>query len=99
MEDENSQLFSSSQLLNESFANSIKPKNRSWVWKYFEINEVVETTHISFKYGICNVNDKLGKRCNIRLKVSGGSVSNLISHLLNSHGITQDRSEQDDMDK
>ncbi|CAG8572791.1 7487_t:CDS:1, partial [Cetraspora pellucida] len=82
MEDENSQ-FLSSQTFDESIVNSVNSKN--WIWKYFKVENVFETSHINSKYGICNVNNESDKRCNARFKVSGRSTSNLIYHLLRSH--------------
>ncbi|CAG8760243.1 19711_t:CDS:2 [Gigaspora rosea] len=59
--------------------------------KYF----IKEEAFDKVKYGIFNINDGLGKKCNAQLKVLGGSMSNLISYLLSNHGITQNGVGQD----
>ncbi|CAG8604307.1 11127_t:CDS:1 [Dentiscutata erythropus] len=86
-------------------------KRRSWVWKYFVEKKIIETVqnldnqkiNVEVTYGICNVLNDSGKSCDSRVKVSGGSTSNLISHLLNTHGITQNgpglSGQDDDNDK
>ncbi|CAG8854982.1 8664_t:CDS:1, partial [Gigaspora margarita] len=72
-------------------------KKWSWVWKYYEEKKVIETVqqlnqkvNVEITYGICCMLINLDKKCNAKLKVSGGSTSNLISHLSSVHGITQD---------
>ncbi|CAG8843931.1 19872_t:CDS:1, partial [Gigaspora margarita] len=59
-----------------------------------------EEDNIEIKYGICNVtNKKSSKICNAQLKVSNGSTTILISHLLNIYGIMQNDFEQDNIGK
>ncbi|CAG8550980.1 16325_t:CDS:2, partial [Cetraspora pellucida] len=49
-----------------------------------------QKVNIEVTYAICQVlNDSDKECCNIRLKTSSGSTSNLITHLLSTHGITQ----------
>ncbi|CAG8445695.1 11381_t:CDS:2 [Cetraspora pellucida] len=59
--------------------------------------------NVEVTYGICNVLNDSDKCCDSRVKVSDGSTSNLISHLLNTDSIMQnvpELSEQDnDNDK
>lgn len=72
-------------------------KKRSWVWKYFQEKKIIETIqtldqkiNVEVVYGICQVlNDANNKTCDAKLKVSNSSTSNLISHLVSTHGITQ----------
>ncbi|CAG8748198.1 9521_t:CDS:1, partial [Gigaspora rosea] len=72
-------------------------KKRGWSWKYFEMEKVSKSVQ-EFNT-ICNVNDNTGKKCNAQLKVSGGPTLILISHLLNHHGITQNRPGYNNVDK
>ncbi|CAG8560124.1 1091_t:CDS:2 [Cetraspora pellucida] len=82
-------------------------KRQSWVWKYFVEKKIIETVqnldnqkiNVEVTYGICNILNDLSKCCDSQVKVSGGSTSNLISHLLNTYNIMQNGpglSEQDD---
>ncbi|CAG8710331.1 12180_t:CDS:2 [Cetraspora pellucida] len=59
--------------------------------RVIETKKESEDIKIEIIYGVCFVLDDLGKNCNTQLRIIGGSTSNLISHLTNTHGITQDR--------
>ncbi|CAG8546672.1 4638_t:CDS:2, partial [Dentiscutata heterogama] len=109
MEDDDLQSSLSVQSFDESYANRSESsilentchrggsKKRSWVWKYFESEKVIEIKEesddikIEVTYGVCLVLNDSGKKYNTRLRIIGGSTSNLISHLTNTHDITQDR--------
>ncbi|CAG8755177.1 37364_t:CDS:2, partial [Gigaspora margarita] len=56
---------------------------RSWVWKYFNKSDYNNI-------GVCNVLNDSGKKCNVQLKIVGGSTSSLMFHLRNHHDIMQD---------
>ncbi|RIB08817.1 hypothetical protein C2G38_2210620 [Gigaspora rosea] len=43
---------------------------------------------VEITYGICQVTNDSGTKCSTQLKILGGSTSNLISHLTNTHGVT-----------
>ncbi|CAG8456657.1 7011_t:CDS:2, partial [Cetraspora pellucida] len=81
-------------------------KKRSWVCNYFEEKKVIKTiqqldkkVNVEVTYAICLVLNNSDQECKSQLKLTGGSTSNLISHLSNIHGITKDGpklSEHDD---
>ncbi|CAG8565480.1 6102_t:CDS:1, partial [Scutellospora calospora] len=49
-----------------------------------------QKVNIEVIYAICQIlNDSNKECCNIRLKTSNGSISNLITHLLSAHSNTK----------
>ncbi|CAG8670519.1 4228_t:CDS:1, partial [Racocetra fulgida] len=48
-------------------------KKKSWVWKYFESEKVVEEkSNIEVTYSTCNVLNDSSIKCNAQLKIVGG---------------------------
>ncbi|CAG8479792.1 14960_t:CDS:2 [Dentiscutata erythropus] len=68
-------------------------KKRSWVWKYFDSEKVIEKSknvNIEVMYGICLVLDNSEEKCNTWLRIVSGSTLNLINHLSNIYSIMKD---------
>ncbi|RIB15730.1 hypothetical protein C2G38_2143442 [Gigaspora rosea] len=93
-EESNNEIFEKPTYKKTKLSHKGGSKKRSWVWNYFESEKVIETLEgsknikVEFKYGICQVTNDLGTKCGARLKILGGSTSNLISYLTNTYGIT-----------
>ncbi|CAG8519406.1 10493_t:CDS:2 [Dentiscutata heterogama] len=74
----------------ETRSTSAKSDNETPNMPTIKKTKVGRRVNIEVTYAICQVlNDSDKEHCNIQLKTSSGSTSNLITHLLSAYGITQ----------